>query len=662
MVAKVKLLSFLFFILLRIDVVSQDLDEQLQTTRTLLSEVGAYGNPELVDSLYRQWFTLAEKIPDYRLLARGYLQYANLNIGIRLNMDTAAYYLKKGERLASKYQLEVEMARYNIYQAYYYNLLNEHDRCILYMEAAKRGVSEIKDTTLLFYLKPLIYEYSADFYRVYNMYDSALSNYQSSVRWSQRYGRTKNLFKSLNKMATLAYSFNDYQRSKLIYAEVILFAYQNDAEDVLTSAYKNLADILVIESKYDSAKILFKKSLDYKLKNNNPIHSTLTALANLHAKQGQSDSSLIYLNLFDTTSARRIDKYEMNKAYATAYLVNNEIDSALAFNRRAESLAEERNIAGWMRDVLMQRVEILEKKKDYSGAFSSMKDLKVIEDSLLNMDKQRSLQELQTRFDFNRKQQEIESLAQENEIKDLELNQRNIIIIGITIVLLAVLIIAVLLMRQNKSNAEKRQMILEQTVLRTQMNPHFIFNALASIQNFVLNDDRDKATIYIAKFGELTRDVLEVSKNEFITLKKEINMVQNYVDLEGARFNKDLSLVIMAEKLEIDNLLVPPMIIQPFLENSIKHGFDGRESGIIEVSILKEKNELLFKITDDGIGLHQEYDKNSQSIGLNLVKERISRLQKDKKDYIFEISNKYDQQDNISGVVVIFNLPVKNAI
>ena len=128
---------------------------------------------------------------------------------------------------------------------------------------------------------------------------------------------------------------------------------------------------------------------------------------------------------------------------------------------------------------------------------------------------------------------------------------------------------------------------LQQQVLRSQMNPHFIFNVLGSIQNFLLSNDNKKAALYLSRFAALTRATLEYSASQSISLTKEIEMLKNYMELEKMRNPEKFSYtVITDENLEADFIQIPPMMIQPFIENSLKHGFaDINYPGILTLSI-----------------------------------------------------------------------------
>ena len=191
------------------------------------------------------------------------------------------------------------------------------------------------------------------------------------------------------------------------------------------------------------------------------------------------------------------------------------------------------------------------------------------------------------------------------------------------------------------------------------MNPHFIFNALASIQGFITRNKRKEAATYLAKFGELTRDILEASRLELIPIKKELEMIRNYISLENARFSKSLKLDVELKGIDPDDeLLVPPMMIQPFLENAIKHGFKERESGNIVVGIEKNEQLLHLSVMDDGVGIQRDQPISDKSLAIQITQDRLNHMKKYTKNLQLSINNVVEDDGTVVGVRVTFDLPI----
>jgi sensor histidine kinase YesM len=175
---------------------------------------------------------------------------------------------------------------------------------------------------------------------------------------------------------------------------------------------------------------------------------------------------------------------------------------------------------------------------------------------------------------------------------------------------------------------------LEMQALRAQMNPHFIFNSLNSINWFIQQNDRTRASEYLTKFSKLVRLILQNSKASLIPLESELESLALYLDLEGMRFDHHFSYKIsVPPDMDIAMLKVPPLIIQPYVENAIWHGLMHKEEkGQLNIEVNEKDGQLLLKITDNGIGRNQAATFGSKSatkhksMGMQITGERIAKL------------------------------------
>jgi LytS/YehU family sensor histidine kinase len=184
--------------------------------------------------------------------------------------------------------------------------------------------------------------------------------------------------------------------------------------------------------------------------------------------------------------------------------------------------------------------------------------------------------------------------------------------------------------------------------LRSQMNPHFIFNALNSVNSFIANNDERTANKYLSDFSFLMRSVLENSEQDFIPLKKEIELLSLYTKLEHFRFQDKFDYTInVDDRINTEEFLIPPMLLQPYIENAVWHGLRYKEGrGKLNIDVQsKSKNEIAITITDDGIGrarsklLKTANQRKQKSKGMDNIKQRVSILNdmyKDKVDVNIE--------------------------
>ena len=251
------------------------------------------------------------------------------------------------------------------------------------------------------------------------------------------------------------------------------------------------------------------------------------------------------------------------------------------------------------------------------------------------------------------------------------------VLIGLSIVLILMLIYIISLRRIRK-NARIRQrevefemdlLELEQKAMRLQMNPHFIFNALNSIQSLIGTGKETEARYFLAKFSRLMRQILDNSRKTSITMEEEIGTLENYLLIEkfcnGNRFNYEIS---VDPSLEPDFIQLPPMIVQPFVENAIKHGMrgipEGTNSGRIKISFIDEKDVLKIVVEDNGIGREKAAELNRhsketyhESTAMAVTTERLQLMKNQGIENPLEIVDLYENGE-ATGTQVIIRLPL----
>jgi len=205
---------------------------------------------------------------------------------------------------------------------------------------------------------------------------------------------------------------------------------------------------------------------------------------------------------------------------------------------------------------------------------------------------------------------------------------------------------------------------LEMQALRAQMNPHFIFNCLSSINRFILKNDSDNASDYITKFSRLIRLILQNSQAAFISLESELESLQLYLELEVLRFNYHFDYKVkIADDLDVTEIKIPPLIIQPYVENAIWHGLmQAKKKGQLEIELFRHEEELCCKITDDGIGRKKAAELKSKSthksIGMQITADRIAILHQRKQSDMIKITDLILPDGTAGGTEVFLKIPL----
>ena len=274
-----------------------------------------------------------------------------------------------------------------------------------------------------------------------------------------------------------------------------------------------------------------------------------------------------------------------------------------------------------------------------------------VENKMLLMDKDRELNE-----------QTIQLLKKDQDIQNETIKRQKTITIFLILGLSIILTLAFLLLKNNRQRQKNNKLLVLKS-LRTQMNPHFIFNSLNSVNSFIAKKDEKSANKYLAEFSKLMREVLEFSQENFIPLSNEIVLLKRYLKLEHFRFNNDFDYSFEVDKkIVLDNYQIPPMLLQPFVENAIWHGLRYKEGkGNLAIRFSQESDFLKITISDDGIGRKRSIEsktvnqKKMKSTGIKNVEDRLEIIKSVfKKELVIDIQDL--DIENKSGTEVVLKL------
>ncbi|MEZ5195151.1 MAG: histidine kinase [Bacteroidales bacterium] len=279
----------------------------------------------------------------------------------------------------------------------------------------------------------------------------------------------------------------------------------------------------------------------------------------------------------------------------------------------------------------------------------------------------RQLELLMAEAEDEKTDQKIRMLSQDNELNQLRLTRTRFIFAGGAAGVLIISLFLLLFFQRKRLKAEQNSHSLEQKLLRSQMNPHFIFNSLASIQNFVLNQKATEASIYLSRFSQLVRNILDSSVDESVPLQKEIETIRNYLELQKVRYAGQFEYsLIVDERIDEENMMIPPMLAQPFIENSIEHGIKYKETpGQIDIRFHLEGDLIRFEVEDDGVGrekakeIEMKQKRIHRSMSTSITHERLIKLNKKLRHKIkMEIIDLKDNMGKACGTKVTFGIPL----
>jgi tetratricopeptide (TPR) repeat protein/anti-sigma regulatory factor (Ser/Thr protein kinase) len=478
----------------------------------------------------------------------------------------------------------------------------------------------------------------------------------------------------------------------------------------------DLTDLLVHEAvvaacyyetgKVDSAVYQLQKALAYPEVNRSVIalkHEYKRRLASIYSIHGEPDSALFYYRLafqwlephgflFSAFMAawelggfysKRGQQHEAEKSWIEAaklveemigkssfyrydslkYVVSHGTELFQPYTKKYVKETNYRYATRIYRDLHRYYLE----KDDLRPAMHYLQAYTAAKDTLDRLTRNREAVEIQTRFETTRKDAEILALNQANKLKEFRLMQFTWFIGGLAGLAILIVFMAVILHRQNQLKNSRQTLLLQQRLLRSQMNPHFLFNSLASIQNFIIKEKPSLASDYLGRFSKLMRQILNSTAVEYVPLEEEISSIENYLALQKVRYRDMFDYTLeVDEEIDTETTRIPPMLAQPFIENAIEHGIMNKGSkGNIGVRFNLENDQVLFEVEDDGIGrekaqeLLNQRDKTHKSMATDITRERIAILnRKLKRKITMEMVDLKDENGQARGTRVVFVVPV----
>lgn len=381
---------------------------------------------------------------------------------------------------------------------------------------------------------------------------------------------------------------------------------------------------------------------------------------------GLKDSAAYYFEKAITTGRQTGDEFGMQSALF--YLAVKEEQAgnsskAIRHYKEALQLTEKYNNLEGSIASTNALSKLYARTGDYANAYKYSVAAAALNDRYLDQEKIKAVTAQNTKFEKQQLQFEFEKKAAATQlVNQQKITRRNILLysfIALALLLAAVIFFVVKYFRQKAVITASRNNELKQRLLLTQMNPHFIFNSVDNIQSLIYSNKNEDAISYLTKFSKLTRQILENSRENYISLAEELHMMDNYITIQKLLYNKHFRhSITVDESINSDEILLPPMLTQPFIENAIRHGLkDKKEDGLIAIRFYKDGNALFFEVTDNGTGLVAKEKENGQrSLSTQITRERLESISPDK-NIVIHTGNITDDAGIVKGVKTFFEIP-----
>lgn len=613
--------------------------------------------------------------------------------------------------------LETELKNHKVDDTIKVSLLNklalycyqqrEYDKAILYFKNSielNRTFGNIESTALN--LKYLGYVYSD-----LDNYKEALNYYNKALLINKKYKNETEIASCLNNMGILFADQFNFPLALKYYNESLEVSKKIKDSLSISKALNNMGSIYSANENYLKAIEKYEKSflVQQQLGNKDIAARLLNNLGKLHKDIGNYKLALSYLNNALKTSKEINDKRLVstclnnlgdlylsieNNALAHKYfsegmvikleindqfglcrsyigiayaLVNDKkYKEGLAYTIKGKELSEKLQIQGLQKNAYELYTKIYSQTGDYKKAFESHKQFKTLNDSLFNRENIEKIAQIE--YEYKYKQQLDSANLRELKLtktvqstsQDLQKSQRNYLWAIIGVLLLSILLGAIIFYQKLKNAKSITQnAIMEQKLLRSQMTPHFIFNSLSVLQGMILNKEDKKSVHYLSKFSKLLRITLENSRDKTVLLSQELTAVQDYLTLQNLENEAYKCTILVEDTIDTTLFEVPPMLIQPFVENAIEHAFVNQvDDKKIDIHLTYLDKKLICTIVDNGIGINfriKNSKKDKISLATTITSERLKVLSKDfsmKGSVTIEDRHKFNEQGTLVTLVI----------
>jgi tetratricopeptide (TPR) repeat protein len=621
----------------------------------------------------------------------------SLSLKSQPNVDSLESILKKEQNTEKKIDLLISLSSKS----------KQNDKALEYILKAK----DIHKNSNLPFSEELESEL-ANKYEQNNLHNNALNTHSNLLEYYQESEDTSLIANTLIKLANINLRLGKYDKSVEYYqnAEELVRNFNNDT--TLHLVYRNIGHFhMIVNFDFEQAEKYFSKSYKIaKAKNLTKCYiKTCIDLGRLDRRFKKYKRGIQYLDTSLTMMYQSNDTSLLNELYnskAIIYEMTGELDTALKYYLKAYNIniltgnerqsasvsnniarlygnmnktdeakkyllkclnhAQNTKIPYYIRIAYWALHKFSSQTGNYRQAHSYLLKFNETNEDIKQQEMKDKIAELSAKYELEQKQNDLKILSQQNKIQKLQLNKNKYLIIGLFVFLLIILLAGFLLIRQNRIKAQQKLKELTLQNLIQQMNPHFIFNTLNSIQYYMLNHDEIETNNYMSKFASLIRKILENSQHKTVSIKNELEAIKLYLELEQVRFKNKFNFEInVSDDIDIVQQKIPTMFIQPFVENSVLHGLKGIDNnGIIKINLILKDNYIDCSIEDNGIGrkkageINKIKQKDHKSLGTSITNKRLKLINsiagKKLKINIFDLEDK----NEMNGTKVLIQIPL----
>ncbi len=510
-----------------------------------------------------------------------------------------------------------------------------------------------------------------------NNYAKALEYCFKALKLQEETKEEEYMSHSYNNLGIIYKEQKEYGKALEFYNKALWLQKKLGNDDSGAVTKSNIGEVYLLRNEPEKAFNAFNEAEKVLLSTGNK-----SALAEVYHKMGDYYVKAASYDEAEATYRRAYELFEeVGEKYGASaslgalgdvYAKRNRNAEAINFLMKSSALAREIGVFEHVKDAEKTLSDIYEKTGNAAEALNHYKQYTAAKEKINDAENIKSMVREEMNYEFERKEALQKAETEKRRIMFNEQAKRHSLQM-IFSALFILLLFGIAFLIYNRLQLKKRLTLqrdlaeYEQKALHLQMNPHFVFNCLGSISSFIVQNGKESAIKYLSKFSKLMRLTLEYSKESLIPIDKEIEGLQNYLELEQLRFNNIFDFGITKDAAIEDDMALPPLLLQPFVENAIIHGLvPKKRKGFISIDFALEGDKLVCRVTDDGIGFtrSKQLKENSvtvhKSMALEITKKRLEVIQAfTSKTSQVEIQELTDANGEPAGTKITLNLPIQ---
>lgn len=498
-----------------------------------------------------------------------------------------------------------------------------------------------------------------------NNYALALANDFKALKIYEKYNREIPLSKIYNNIGVIYRSIDD--QDKALFYFIKSYRLQKKIQSPsLGMTCSNIGLIYLKHNAFEKAKKFFDEGLKEFEKNPNDrgLGELYNNISQYYILKNRPQTAKEYLHKAKESFQKIGEEFGLSDTYlylAEIYFNENNLDDSFKNVNKSLAISKKLDLPETYMKSEALLWKIFDKKDDKENAIIHLKNFNDGKDKLAKIENSKERIKIELKFESEKQQMEQKEKADTERMKWL---------LGFS--MLGFFLTGTFFFYRHR---EKEKTILLQKqltefqhkALHLQMNPHFVFNCLAAISSFIMQNDKEDAVKYLAKFSKLMRLTLDFSKESLITIDKEIEALKNYLELEQLRFNKKFDFEIIKDPLIEDDTALPSLLLQPYVENAVIHGVIPKAGkGFIKITFSQRDEVLVCEIEDNGVGietsrkLKESSVKIHKSMALEISKKRLQTLEElIKKKIHLTIEEIKTEANGSKGTKVTLELPLE---